>query len=135
MDARPFLLLSALIAASILPSCAKEDDGPASDEPATIAFRSDSGYVHTSGTYDAGDTLHVEVTVTKGSEDLRTFFVERRYDNNDAVRFDSVPIDGSPFHYDTVMVLRAQAGTEKWTFIGEEEGGDRSLRSLTITTQ
>lgn len=135
MNVRPFLLLAALIAASALPSCTKEDDGPGRDEPATIAFRSDTGYVHTSGTYNAGDTLHVEVTVTKGSDDLRTFYVERKYDTNDAVRFDSVPIDGSPFHYDTVMVLRDQVGTEKWTFIGEEEGGDRSLRTLTITTQ
>lgn len=135
MDARPFLLLSALIAASILPSCAKEDDGPGSDEPADIAFRSDSGYVHADGTYDAGDTLHVGVTITEGSDALRMFFVERKYDNDAAVRFDSLPVGGSPFHYDTVMVLRAQAGTEKWTFIGEEPDGDRTLRSLTITTQ
>lgn len=135
MNVRPFLLLSALIAASALPSCSKESDDPGTDEPATIAFRSDTGYVHANGTYDAGDTLHVEVTVTEGSDGLRTFYVERKYDTNDAVRFDSVPIDGSPFHYDTVMVLRAQAGVEKWTFIGEEDNGDRSLRSLTITTQ
>lgn len=131
MDLR-FFLCSAM-AASLL-SCAKETD----DEdyrPASIEFRDGSGYTFLSDTFAMGDTLHVGVIVNEGSEALRTFYADRRYDAGPSERFDSLRMDGFPFVYDTLLVLRDAPGTEKWIFTAEEYNGDRTARILTFVTQ
>lgn len=114
--------------------CTKDQD----DEgyrSASIVFKSDSGYTYLNDTLLAGDTIRIGVTIDEGSKRLYTFLANRNFDSGQPQRMDSLHISSVPFHYERQVVLRGQPGVERWTFIAVEGNGDRTQRSLTITTE
>ena len=71
--------LFSVIIISASTACTKEQtDG---DHAADISFRTDSGYTFLNDTVPISDTLHIGVSVSKGSDNLRSFFVAVAYDN------------------------------------------------------
>ena len=126
-----FLLLAAAFCAGI--ACTKEQtDG---DHAADISFRTDSGYTFLNDTVPISDTLHIGVSVSKGSDNLRSFFVDVAYDNGPRIRQDSVHVDSDPFTFEKTVITRDQAGTEKWWFSVDENDGDITQQALTLTVQ
>ena len=69
-----YLIIAAVLGLLLLlgGGCAKDQlDG---DTAADINFRTDSGYTWKNDTVPLSDTLHIGITVLKGSDDLRSFF-------------------------------------------------------------
>ncbi|MBK9597335.1 MAG: hypothetical protein IPO60_03150 [Flavobacteriales bacterium] len=123
----PVIVLSASTA------CTK--DQPDGDHAADINFRTDSGYTFLNDTVPLSDTLHIGVSVSKGSDNLRSFFVAVAYDNGPRIRQDSVHVDSDPFTFEKTVITRDQAGTEKWWFSVDENDGDITQQALTLTVQ
>lgn len=130
-----YLVLATAILAWLFLSTACTKEQPGGDTAAGIEFRTDSGYTWRDDTVPLADTLHIGVTVTKGSDNLRSFFVNVAYDNGPAIRQDSVHVSSDPFIFEKTVITRDQAGKEKWTFSVQENDGDITLRSLTFTVQ
>lgn len=127
-----YLFPLALVAVA-LPACKKESvEEQGTSTAAYIAFRTDSGLVYRNDTVGVSDTLHVIAHVTEGDDRLRAFMLEVSYDGAAAHRVDSIGVTGNPLDYDTHLIMRDAAGTEKWTFIAVEEDWDRTTRSLTF---
>ena len=126
-----YLVPVVLISAST--ACTK--DQPEGDHAADITFRMDSGYTFLNDTVPLSDTLHISVTVSKGSDDLRSFFVDVTYDNGPRIRQDSVHVESDPFTFEKTAITRDQAGTETWWFSVDEYDGDITQRALTLTVQ
>ncbi len=114
-------------------ACTK--DQPEGDHPAGFTFRSDSGYTSHNDTLPLADTLHIGLTITKGSDNLRSFYVDVTYDNGPAIRQDSVHVDSDPFTFEKTVITRDQTGTEKWTFSVDEYDGDITKQSLSFIVQ
>jgi hypothetical protein len=130
----PKSLLVLLTLASALLACTK-DEAVDGSSAANITFRTDSGYVFRNDTVGLGDTLHVGVIVAEGTDALDYFFLSVAYDGGMPTYKDTLIVDVNPFAFQTSLIMRAQAGTEKWTFTVQEPDGDRTLRSLTFTVQ
>lgn len=126
-----YLVAVVLICAST--ACTK--DQPDGDHAADITFRTDSGYTFLNDTVLISDTLHIGITVSKGSDDLRSFFVDVAYDNGPRIRQDSLHVNSDPFTFEKTVITRDQAGTEKWWFSVDENDGDITQQALTLTVQ
>ena len=129
-----------LVLAIVILSCLFLTTGCTKDQSeignsANITFRTDSGYTWRDDSVPLADTLHIGVTATKGSQNLRSLFVYVNYDNGPAIRQDSVHVNSNPFNFEKMLVTRNQAGKEKWTFSVRENNGDNTQRSLTFTVQ
>jgi hypothetical protein len=127
---RPFSLFLAILLLST--ACIKEDDAP-NLHPASITFRSDSGYTYLNDTVPAGDSLRLGVMVAEGSEDLEYVRVAVRTDGGAWTLRDSVPFTQNPMAVDVQAVMDAGAHTEEWGFTALEPDGDGTFRSLTFT--
>ncbi len=132
---RILIPLFSIIVLLFLSSGCKKDQDDQNYRAVSFTFKSDSGYTYLDDTLPVGDTIRIGVTVEEGSRRIYTFLVNRTYDAAQPQRMDSLRIPGSPFHYDTTIVLRGQPGVERWTFIAVEGNGDRSQQYLTFTTQ
>lgn len=136
LRAMRFILFASIAAAFLFVSagCTKEDQ-PDGDQAAGITFRTDSGYTWRNDTVSLSDTLRIGVTVTKGSNNLRSFFVDVSYNGGPRIRQDSAHVDGNPFSFEKTVITRDQAGTETWRFSVDEYNGNNTLRALTLTVQ
>jgi hypothetical protein len=119
---------------SVLLACTK-DEAVDGSSAASITFRTDSGHVFMNDTVGLGDTLRVGVIVNDGTDALDHFFLSVAYDGGLTEYRDTVPVNSDPFTYEAMLIMRQQAGTEKWTFTVQEPDGDRTLRSLTFLVQ
>lgn len=120
--------------ASFMLACTK-DEAMDGSSAANITFRTDSGYVFLNDTVGLGDTLHVGVIITAGTDPLDHFFLSVRYDGGVPIYKDTLIVDQDPFTLETSLIMREQAGTEKWTFTVQEPDGDLTSRSLTFAVQ
>ena len=82
-----------------------------------------------------GDTLRVGVRIRRGDDRLSSFKVISVYDGGPETTHDSLGITTDTLAYDKEIHLRAQPGTERWTFWVQERDGDVIRRSLTFTVQ
>ncbi len=124
-----------LLAAAFFTETGCTKDQPDGDHAADITFRTDSGYTWLNDTVPLSDTLHIGISVSKGSDNLRSFFVDVAYDSGPRIRQDSAPVDSDPFTFEKTVITRDQAGTEKWWFSVDEYDGDITQRPLTLTVQ
>lgn len=110
-------------------------DQPDGDHAADFTFRTDSGYTWRNDTVPLSDTLRIGVSVSKGSDNLRSFFVDVAYDGGPRIRQDSAHVESDPFNFEKTVITRDQAGTETWWFSVDEFDGDITQRALTLTVQ
>lgn len=129
------LLPATLILAYLFLATACTKEQPEGDHAADITFRTDSSFTWRNDTVPLSDTLHIGINVSKGSDDIRSFFVDVAYDNGPRLRQDSVHVDSDPFTFVKTVVTRDQAGTETWWFSVREYDGDITQRALTLTEQ
>ena len=128
-------ILTCIVLLTLFGGCTKEDQ-PDGDQAADITFRTDSGYIwRNNDTVPLSDTLRIGVTVSKGSDNLRSFFVDVAYDGGPRIRQDSAHVDSDPFTFEKTVITRDQAGTETWWFSVDENDGDITQRALTLTVQ
>jgi hypothetical protein len=130
----PKALPALLLVAAALLACTK-DEAVDGSSAANITFRTDSGFVFRNDTVGLGDTLRVGVIVNEGTDALDHFFLSVAYDGGSSTYTDTLEVNTNPFAFQTSLVMRQQAGTEKWTFTVQEPDGDRTLRSLTFLVQ
>ncbi len=130
----PKALLALIGVATVLLACTK-DEAVDGSSAANISFRTDSGHVFMNDTVGLGDTLHVGVIVNEGTDELDYFFLSVAYDGGVPTYKDTLIVDMNPFAFQTSLIMRQQAGTEKWTFTVQEPDGDLTLRSLTFIVQ
>lgn len=114
-------------------SCERDDAGPSVNP--SIDFVEGDGYVTLSDTFPVSDTLLVGVVIRKGDDDMNIFKVITRYDNGPEQTRDSLAMGTDVFEFDKTIILRDQAGSEKWTFAVQEDDGDVIRRSLTFTVE
>lgn len=117
----------------LLPACQKDDDKP-SVSP-TIAFNSDSGFVFRDDTVGTEDTLHVDVTITKGDDRIHTFKILAGFDGAAEATVDSFHVTTETFQFQKTIITRNVPGTEKWTFWIQEHDGDIYRRALTFLVE
>lgn len=129
-----YLFFTTLIAVLTI-SCEKETDSTQPVVNPTIQFRSDSGYVFLDDTVGIADTLHVGVIIDRGTGAMHHFKVMVRYDLDDAIVTDSLPIGSDEFEFEKTIITREIPGTEKWSFNVIENDGDLIRRSLTFVVQ
>lgn len=129
---RPEQCIACLLILLALAGCEKDEDGP-DVRPASITFRSDSGYTYLSDTVPAGDTLRLGAMVAEGSEDLQYVRVAVRHNGGNWITRDSVPFTQNPMAIDVQAVMDTGPHTEEWGFNALEPDGDGTLRSLTFT--
>ena len=130
-----YFFLAIVILSGLLLTTGCTTDQSEIGKSADITFRMDSSYTWRDDTVPLSDTLHIGVIATTCSNTLRSLFVSVGYDNGTAVHQDSVHVDSNPFTFAKTVITRDQAGTEKWTFSAQENGGDVTQRSLTFTVQ
>lgn len=128
-----FFILSAAAVLLLLPACQKDDDKPSASP--TIAFNSDSGYVFRDDTVGTEDTLHVDVTITKGDDRIHTFKVLAGFDGAVEATVDSFHVTTETFQFQKTIITRTFPGTEKWTFWIQEHDGDVYRRALTFLVE
>lgn len=132
---RSLIIIAALVLAFLANTGCTKEDQPDGDGSVDITFRLDSGYTWQNDTVPQSATLRIGVTVTKGSDDLRSFFVDVAYDGGQRIRQDSAHVNDNPFYYEKTLITRDQAGTETWWFSVDEYDGDITRRALTLTVQ
>lgn len=132
---RPAVLFALFSLMLFTVGCSKEATSPDDSKAAYIAFKVDTGYAYQDMVADTSDTLHFEVTATRGTDPIVRFRLDRTYDGGAVVTTDSLVVESSPFVFERDLVTRDHTGTEKWTCTVWENDGDRTVRSLTLTVQ
>ena len=124
----------ALLAATALPSCKKDER-----KPPVMELVSGAAYVSSDATLSQSQAFVVRVKVTKTEDELRTLNISRAYDGASAsttvqnITLDKSEEDG--FTRDVPLSTRAQAGTERYVFTATDRDGNTATQSLTLTVQ
>lgn len=131
---KPLIFGIILISFFGLSSCRKNKDAHI---PPNVVFKTDVGYTSANATVAQGDTILVGIKATKTEDDLKSYNASYAYDGaSTTTTFYNYLLNSAEYNYyekDLQLIMRNQAGTEKWVFSIVDRDGNITQLSLTFT--
>jgi hypothetical protein len=129
-----YLSLCAIVTCAA--SCKKKKDAHV---PPDVTFKTSTGYIFSDATLPKGDTILVGITATKTEDDLKSYNASYAYDGaSTTTTFFNYYLQSSEYlsySKDLQLVMRNQAGSEKWVFSIVDRDGNITQKTLTFTVQ
>lgn len=131
-----FILAASILLLTGFSSCKKNKDAHV---PPDVVFKTGTGYTSSNATVAQGDTLLVGITATKTEDDLKSYNASYAYDGaSTTTTFYNYYLTASEYttySKDLQLIMRNQAGSEKWTFSIVDRDGNITQKTLTFTVQ
>lgn len=130
-----FSLLLLAVSFSTITSCEK-DEGKLPD----IEFKTGTGYVSADKIVGQGEVIVVGIKAAKTEDKdvLKSFDVSVSFDGGPSTSIQTKTLSGNEgdnYEVDIPLIMRSQAGTEKYTFTVVNRDGLVNSVSLTLTVQ